>query len=446
MTCENTFWVNDIKQLICDVSLIPGTDDSLELSMNKITRLTIILSIVIMFFSIKSGVVVLVITFVFIMSFYFGTKNTPTDEGYSDVGTSMTIIPSPRSNFNEQTAGRFCNDCDASAPNDPDFVYKNQLLVGFGNPKTRVQPIVAPPSHDLDSWAENGLVKRSQINEKKNFDLYRSGYMSSESYSEPMYSTMNKISKGRSWAPSVPTSLVVEGIREERQAHLHHRRMLHHDDDEQFIQECMIDPRVSSYKDRLLTQTLQPGVYQKSNIGEPTNSMIGITFQQQFLPTSVDQNYEEIKFTQQNPEDVRDVPLFPPKCEEDMYVQNYSNIYDPRFTGYGDPHRTYEEPVTGQTRFFYKDIDAIKMPNYVVRSKVDTLPWAPTYGPDKPFQGDYLEHRKLANNAFHDSTLVFRTEMQERLLRKRNAEMWQRRIAPISTNQQIGLGANKSCL
>lgn len=440
MSCTNTFWIHHIKQLVCDFSLIPSTDDSLEVSMNKITRMAIILSVVIMFFSIKSGVVVLVITFIFIMSFYYGNKSRPAGEGYTEINTGgdptpATVIPQ-LSPFNEHTSGRFCNDCDSSASNDPDYISKNQLLTGFGNPKTRVQPIVAPPSHDLDSWAENGLVKRSQINDKKNFDLYRSGFSSAESYSEPrkcmdcmyvpcMCATMKKVSAGKR-----RTSLL-----ERFEDHVN--------------TNCVFDPSVSStesntsYKDRLLTQTIQPGVYQKNNVGEPVNSMIGISFQQQFLPTAVQQNSDEIKFTQHNPDNV---PLHLPKYEEDVYIQNYSNIYDPRFTGYGDQYRTYEEPVTGQTRFFYKDVDAIKMPNYLVRSKVDTLQWAPTYGPDKPFQGDYLEHRKLANNAFHDSALVFRTEMQERLMRKRNAEMWQRRVAPISTNQQLGLGANKSCL
>ena len=422
MSCTNTFWVNDIKQLVCDFSLIPTPDDSLELSMNKITRMAIILSIVIMFFNMKSGIVVAVITFIFIVSFYYGRNKTHPDiEGYTETETTpITIIPQ-LSSFQDQTSGRFCNDCDELTPNDPDYISKNQLLTGFGNAKTRIQPIVAPPSHDLDSWAANGLVKRSQINDKKNFDLYRSGFSSHESYSEP-----------RKCMECMYVPCMCETTKQVSV--------------EKFEDiDNYISPTI--YKDRLLTQTIQPGVYQKSNVGEPINSMIGISFQQQFLPTQIQQNSDEIKFTQHDPTKYEDTYKDTYKdTYEDTYVQNYSNIYDPRFTGYGDMHRTYEEPVTGQTRFFYRDVDAIKMPNYIVRSIVDTHPWAPTYGPDKPFQGNYLEHRKLANNAFHDSALTFRTEMQERLLRKRNAEMWQRRVAPINTNQQLGLGANKSCL
>lgn len=403
MSCNNNFWVHDINQLICSCAMIPDNDDTLEVSMNKISRLAILLSIVIMFFSIKSGVVVLIITFIFIISFYYGGKSHTSEEGFTDT-VKPTIIPQP---FNTVTAGRFCNDCQASAPNDPDFTSRNQLLTGFGSRKTRIQPIVANPSHDLDSWAANSLVKRHDINDKKNFDLYRSGYSSVESYSEP------RKCKECMYIPCM----------------CHTRK--------KFVQEPFVD---HEYKDRLLTQTIQPGVYQKSNVGEPPNSMIGISYQQQFLPTQVEQTPDEIKFTQYDGVDTHNPPDFR-DC-----TQNYSNIYDPRYTGYGDSHRAYEDAVTGQPRFFYKDIESVTKPNYVVRSNVDTFPWASTYGPDKPLQGDYTEHRQLANNAFHDSALTFRTEMQERLLRKRNAEMWQRRVSPISTNNQLGLGAHKSCL
>ncbi len=51
-----------------------------------------------------------------------------------------------------------------------------------------------------------------------------------------------------------------------------------------------------------------------------------------------------------------------------------SDLYDPRFTGYGTSSRSYLEPVTGQVRFYYDDIDSYKRPNYISRSKVDFIP------------------------------------------------------------------------
>lgn len=126
--------------------------------------------------------------------------------------------------------------------------------------------------------------------------------------------------------------------------------------------------------------------------------------------------------------DLPDITLF----------QSESDVYDPRFTGYGPTDRGYIDPMTGAPRFFYDDINAVTMPNFICRSKVDIYPWAPQYGSgangslnDGISQGD--GYKRLAENAFTDATLQFRTEMQERLLRKRNAELWQQRVAPIHT-------------
>jgi hypothetical protein len=69
------------------------------------------------------------------------------------------------------------------------------------------------------------------------------------------------------------------------------------------------------------------------------------------------------------------------------------------------------------------------VPSYIVRSNIDHLPFANHIGYENTFiPGDEL--RLLANDAFTHSTIQFRTEMQESLMRKRNSEMWQIRAAP----------------
>jgi hypothetical protein len=82
------------------------------------------------------------------------------------------------------------------------------------------------------------------------------------------------------------------------------------------------------------------------------------------------------------------------------------------------------------------------MPNYIVRSEIDTLPFADHYGEIEKgdeFGNKYNSRiRDLANDAFTRSAIQFRTDMSERLMRKRNSEMWQQRQAPISTYGQRG--------
>ena len=182
--------------------------------------------------------------------------------------------------------------------------------------------------------------------------------------------------------------------------------------------------------DNIITQTLQPGVYQKSHVAEPIQSNIGISYTQEFVPTEIDSTSNRIKYTQQNPNNL----IITPTLREEVIDQSIENIYDPRFNGYGTSYRSYVDKLTGRPQFYYDDIDSITMPNYITRSNVDTFPWANTYGPDKIMNSDTNnEYRQLANNAFHDSAIQFRTELQERLMRKRNAELWQRRVAPITT-------------
>lgn len=184
----------------------------------------------------------------------------------------------------------------------------------------------------------------------------------------------------------------------------------------------------SPRRDNLITQTLQPGVYQKSHVGEPIQSNIGISFTQEFVPTEIDSTSNRIKYTQQDPKNL----IVTPTLREEVIEQSVENIYDPRFNGYGTSYRSYVDKLTGRPQFYYDDIDSITMPNYITRSNIDTFPWANTYGPDK-ITDTNDEYRQLANNAFHDSAIQFRTELQERLMRKRNAELWQRRVAPITT-------------
>ena len=122
----------------------------------------------------------------------------------------------------------------------------------------------------------------------------------------------------------------------------------------------------------------------------------------------------------------------PNKPQEIDVPSNY-DIYDPRSNGYGTSYRGYVDKLTGQPRFYYDDIDAIRRPNYVVRSEIDFLKEADTYGPIRQDSDEISINRnirKTAETSYSDNTLEFRTDMMTRLMRKRNAEMWQLRMAP----------------
>lgn len=511
----------DVTQLFRSFDLLPNPEDSVATKLNTITRLALIACVVIAMYKPVLAFSTLVLVLVVTMSVYSGTTSRTLESFEDPYGLTVSPeAPNPSADCDSKqqlqefmkeynstrypdlnkigyptTQKRFCNDV-VPLEYGLDYISANQELVGGPNPKTKIPPLIAAPSHDLDSWRNNDFVIHSQINQETNFDSERSGYncgilptkcedclyipcqcrktpTQSLDVIEGFTETFNdghgggaragvrkdqirdiigNLGDGGNLRKNKPyvrkyvrdvfqdrrvTDYEIDEIIEELASRLTTTSTPAQDEYPE-MSPCFESPR----RDNLITQTIQPGVFQKSHIGEPIQSNIGISYTQEWGPTEVEETNGKIKYTMRDPKST----IITPKMKEEIIGQNNTNIYDPRFTGYGTSYRSYVDKLTGRPKFFYDDIDAVTMPNYITRSKVDVFPWANTYGPDKMMsasEGD--EYRQLANNAFTDSTITFRTELQERLMRKRNAELWQRRIAPISTMGRLG-SSMKSCL
>lgn len=194
--------------------------------------------------------------------------------------------------------------------------------------------------------------------------------------------------------------------------------------------------RTSNMKDfnkQIFTSTIVPGVYYNSQIIEPISSNIGISFDQQIPPRQVTRDDQgNIIYEARDPRQFKPEPLKKPEFN----VPSVSDVYDPRFDGYGTADRAYTDKLTGQPRFYYDDVDAIKRPNYVTRSNIDFLCNADSYGPIQNTAAERQMNERIrltADQSYTDNTLDFRTEMMTRLMRKRNAELWQTRLAPMTT-------------
>lgn len=206
---------------------------------------------------------------------------------------------------------------------------------------------------------------------------------------------------------------------------------------------CEKDEAMKQYNKNLFTQNLQPDIYTVNEIIEPINSNIGISFTQQFPPKTCKWDENGLTYTQHDPR-VFQPEVMPPKL--DMSVTE-SNVYDPRFTGYGTSYRAYNDEKLGQTRFYYDDINSVRMPNYVVRSNIDFTNYADHYGPlyENTKNGNLYNSniRALAQDTFLRSSLQQRDDLSERLMRKRNSELWQLRKAPIRTGGMFQAGSKK---
>jgi hypothetical protein len=472
---KNKFWLENPVNLLCSVDILPLDDMSLAEQMNCLTRLVVIIFFILIFFGFKQSLLFLLLSLLFIIILYYIQKNHMDHENFKQ--TTLDGRPKPSQNFHKfptpvnlgksqstvlKTSRRFCNDAvplegsEGGAFNNPNFTSVSQKLVGGPNPKTLIPPIVAPPLADLEYWRSNNLVTHSAVNEESNIDVYNSGYQIStccpqpiprpqphpqpqpqphpqlpyikENYSQPTQEQYLKVAPNQpGWVNTAcgynPEQLHMAGLPTNLPSG-----------------NCEQDPVFKEYNQNLFTQTIQPGVFYTNEIIEPINSNIGISFQQQFNPTTVKVNPDNgnVFFTEHDPRLFQDKPKG--ECESTKSLATAANVYDPRFTGYGTSYRTYNEPVTGQTRFYYDDVNAIRMPNYIVRSEIDHQPYADQYGPiqaGNEFGNRFNQDiRTLANNSFLEGTLQQRTELQERLMRKNNAIAWQQRQAPISRHTQ----------
>ena len=204
---------------------------------------------------------------------------------------------------------------------------------------------------------------------------------------------------------------------------------------------CERSEAMKEYNKNLFTQNIQPDVYTRNEVIEPINANIGISFTQQFEPTTCSrEDGNGLTYTEHDPR------VYQPKmvpAEPDMSVTE-ADVYDPRFSGYGTSYRAYNDNNIGQTRFYYDDINSVRMPNYVVRSNIDFTNYADSYGPlhDNNKRGNQYNSniRALAQDTFLTASLQQRNDLQERLMRKRNAELWQLRKYPMRT-----FGGQKGC-
>lgn len=351
-------------------------------------------------------------------------------------------------------------------------VYAAAQAPQVGNPKTHISPAVVAPIFANDYWSEDFIIP-SKINDMSNTELYNSGYLGSSrcgqtygmkmkdvptEYQPKPYPNMalqpqvltavtkpggngNSGGLGIQEDFGLPTPLAGAPIPRQRASPAPPRpgdvlgcnynpaNLKHNLPSNQSVGTCQTIDAYDSYNKNLYTQIIEPGIYARSEIIEPVQANMGITWTQQFEPVVCEKDEQGGRtFVSQDPRMA--MPIQP--VEHPPQATN-SNVYDPRYFGYGTSYRSYVDPMTGQPRFYYDDVDAIRRPNYIVRSNIDDAPWADAYGPMTSTTTESREfNHAMANNKFLNDSLQQRAELEQRYMRKYNAEIgWQRRQAPI---------------
>eukprot|EP00122_Pirum_gemmata_P012925 Pgem_evm10s12025 len=195
------------------------------------------------------------------------------------------------------------------------------------------------------------------------------------------------------------------------------------------------DPEYNYYNRLLNTVPLQPGLYVNNQVTFPINDMMGISHAQKELEvkTMKDEN-NNVVYYEKDPRIM--LPVNPDIVQEQQLdykvdLPNISNVYDPRFTGYGSSNRSYIDPVMENRQFYYKDVESAKYGNYFIRSKIDTLPFAEKPGLKTDL--NLCNLRQRVNEKYMEDTIDFRSSLQNTLMQKSVEKVRQQRMAPIRT-------------
>lgn len=208
---------------------------------------------------------------------------------------------------------------------------------------------------------------------------------------------------------------------------------------------------------KLFLQNVQPNIYSYAVDLTPINALAsGISYTPQIPPKFRDQvfnNHDNLTYpiyTRVDPQLIRDQGMPARLLEQpvrgnwsDKYSSweaapgsvNIEDIYDPRFTGYGDPYRSYSDVMLGNVQYAYSDIDAYRYPNYVTRNKVDFIEFTNPMGKVLPHYqrtASLDDSRPFVENQWMNDSLYFRENIMEANSRPMNARNWQQRYGPIS--------------
>lgn len=213
---------------------------------------------------------------------------------------------------------------------------------------------------------------------------------------------------------------------------------------------------------RLYLQDIQPKLYSFSMDQTPINSNIGITYNPQNAPIFLDQvqnnNMNMPLYTRIDPQLVRtdgtkgQINTQPLRSEYSANYSNYTpaagsidfeNIYDPRFSSYGDPYRSYSDVNLGQVNYYYSDIDAYRQPNFLQRSNVEFVEYKTPQNqvwPEYNRTASLDDMRPKAVSQYDADALFHRQDQMEHLMSKMNRESWQQRHMPLRKTNNSSIG------
>jgi hypothetical protein len=217
---------------------------------------------------------------------------------------------------------------------------------------------------------------------------------------------------------------------------------------------------------KIFMREMQPNLYSYTVDQTPINSSVGISYAPQNPPMVLDQitssNLTRPLYSRIDPQLVRKDGTPGQQAgqpERNNWSAEYSNfqaapgsvnfedIYNPTFTSYGDPYRSYSDINLGQVSYYTSDIDAYRMPNFISRSNVDFVDFRNPNGqiwPEYNRTASVDEVRAHVENQTTADELAFREDLMSLQMAKANRINYQKRFAPLRNGFHGGFGYGSS--
>ena len=458
-----TFWINDFTQLFANFQIIPLDILPFEENLNRATRLLLVswVSLVAVDYPyhlcfLFNGIFAIILIYLAsIKTMKENYQDTPMQKSeykqeyinLPDDPNHWTSIPSSYNKCMQSTPVHF----DGQPNSMQTSIGRNAALSGPPTPKTFkkrhlnkggfVQPI-------YENHRTPGSI-HSHINDSNGDDLYAAGYFTTESSykscPKPVeqnyrFPDMGRLEKDKIESCRTCPNESKEPFIPDQHFSTHMRIQepilgdMIGDYHPEFLDNGLpvnykagpaeLSPSLNRYNKELFTQYLQPEIPIHTNVVGTSNSNASIGFAQQYAPTTKDGDSYIIH-------DPRNFPYTPSPREP--VKADISNVYDPRSGGYGTSYRNYIEPVTGQPRFYYDDIDSIRRPNFYSKNNIEFMKGSQKTGTYDGSNNLTLNQMKSKADAeFIRRTNASRLDIQQRFTQKYNMTRgWNKRMNPM---------------
>jgi len=442
------FWLSNPSYLFRPI-LVPESHMNLEAQLNALTRLIIIIGIILFSLKFKFYWIFIILSLLMIIIVYYCKMSQR--ENYSSSNFPQTNYPFE--SYGEIMKNR-CPRADVGYPQENlSFVQANRLStynktdvgVDFFSPPIQIQersmipPIIVPKAFDKEVWTPNDGVNQTDINSTILEDV-TFNFLSNENCAPNEKLVVGKAHKGLTNAAKLMSA--------DENAPSYVGDYMNLPTDTLFNQDIQPKKDFSYFVERH-----QPinGNYAISEIPDWNESPEKVYYNRESH-----RNIERMpnkrgfaSYGAYDPQLVRDsgpagrLAEMPIRSEWSARLSShdptgtidYNSIFDPRFTGYGDPYRSYLDVDKGQISYYYGDVDAYRHPVFIGRSKVDFIEDREPMGKIRPM---YRRERSMclndaieeAENRFVNDTTSFRESIMGSQMAKRNSEMWQMRYFP----------------